>query len=202
MDWNIINELLDSLDKTVNSNAFFIELGIPDGEHEINNIMVQHLRTGNFHYELVKQDIYRGWNHYAEMVFPKQGNIVCMIPRPGNTWNGNENIRYKKISHVYLIELLHDLLTGGRKHFSVGSYEKIKSEKDFQKLIDEFLKELDNEDESWEAFRLDPNFLNQVDDYYSSGYIKLGYFENCGRDLALAFRTEEKIYVLLTNGYG
>ena len=201
MKWDIINNLLDKLDRSVNSNSFWIELGIPKGEFELEKILLQHLKTGNFHFELVKQDVNREWEHYSEIVFSKQATQPTLIQCPGNTWNGIENIDYKEISKDYLSEHLIDILTGEEKFYSKSGLGTQLKNNEAKKIVNNLLKILSVEDASWKAFLIKPNFLNSVDDYFDSGSIKLGYFENCGRDMALGFLINDELNVLLTNGY-
>jgi len=201
MKGEIIHKLLDQLDTAVNSNSFWVELEIPSGEFELSKILIQHLKTGNFHFELVKEDINRDWNHYSEMVFPKNYEQPVLIQRSGNTWNGREDINYVEISKDILTEHLIDILTGGTKHYSKSSLGAQLKDKEAKSLTFEVLEMLSAVDKKWKAFLISPDFLNQVDDYYNSGHIQLGYFENCGRDMAIAFLADEQLYILLTNGY-
>ena len=201
MNWELIHKLLDKLDTAANSNSFWIELGIPAGELELGKVLVQHLRTGNFHFELVKQDINRDWNNYSEMVFPRNYEQPVLIQRPGNTWNGNEEIKFKEISKTIITEHLIDILTGQTKHYSKSSLGTQLKEEVAKTLTSELISMLSTVDKNWKGFLITPDFLNQVDEYYDSGYIKLGYFENCGRDMAIVFLVDEQLYLLLTNGY-
>lgn len=201
MNWELIHKLLDKLDIAVNSNSFWIGLGLPAGEFELGNVLAQHLRTGNFHFELVKQDIDRDWNHYSEMVFPKNYEQPVLIQKPGNTWNGNEEISVEEVSKTILAEHLEDILTGQTKYYSKSSLGTQLSAEEAKSLTSELFDMLSVADKNWKGFLITPDFLNQVEDYYNSGYIQLGYFENCGRDMAIAFVVDEQLYVLLTNGY-
>lgn len=201
MNWELIHKLLDKLDIAVNSNSFWIELGVPAGEFELEEVLVQHLRTGNFHFELVKQDINRDWNHYTDLVFPKNYEKPVLIQKPGNTWNGNEKIKLDKISQTTITDHLVDILTGKTKYYSKSSLGTQLKEDEAKNLILELIIMLSSVDKNWRGFLIKPDFLNLVDEYYNSGYIQLGYFENCGRDMAIAFLVDEQLHILLTNGY-
>jgi len=201
MNWEIIHKLLDKLDSAVNSNSFWIELGVPSGAFELDQVLVQHLRAGNFHFELVKQDINRGWYHYSEMVLPKHSEQPVFIQRPGNIWNGTEEIKFEEVSKITLIDHLIDLLTGKTKYYSKSSLGTPLNDEEANALVSELLEMLSAADQNWRAFLITPDFLNQVADDYDSGYIQIGYFENCGRDMAMAFLVDEHLYILLTNGY-
>ena len=111
MNWELIHKFLDKLDIAVNSNSFWLELGIPEGNFDLKNVLVQHLRTGNFHFELVKQDISRDWNNYSESVCSKNHDQPVLIQMPGNTWNGKENLEIDKISSEDVKGHLVDILT-------------------------------------------------------------------------------------------
>ena len=201
MNWEIIHKLLDKLDSAVNSNSFWIELEVPSSGFELDQVLVQHLKTGNFHFELVKQDINRGWYHYSEMVLPKHSKQPVLIQRPGNTWNGKEEIKYEEISKSTVADHLMDILTGKTRYYSRSSLGTPLSEQEANLLISELVEMLSSIDKNWKAFLITPDFLNQVDSYYDSNYIQLGYFENCGRDMTIAFLVDEQLYILLTNGY-
>lgn len=201
MNWESIHKLLDKLDTAVNSNSFWIELGLPSGEFEIGKVLVQHLKTGNFHFELVKQDISRDWNNYSEMVFSKSLDQIVLIPRPGNVWNGKEKINYQEIPRNTIYEHLFDLLTGKAKYYGKSSYGTQFTDEEADSLVVEVLEMLTNLDKNWKAYLITPDFLNVVENYFDSGYIKLGYFENHGRDMSLAFLVDDSLYILLTNGY-
>ena len=98
-------------------------------------------------------------------------------------------------------EVLIDLLTGDQKYFSKSH---LGTQIDFKKanqLVNNFFKSLD-ENGTWETYNIKPDFLNQVDNYYNTNSIQLGYFEYNKRDLALAIKYEDEVNILLTNGYG
>ena len=201
MNWELIHKLLDKLDAAANSNSFWIELGVPNEKFELNKVLVHHLKTGNFHFELVKQDITREWNNYSEIVFPKNSDQAVLIQRPGNTWNGNEEIKIEAIPKKMIAEHLTDILTGQQKYYSKSSLGTQLSFEEANSITSELLSMLSTTDKIWKGFLIKPDFLNPVDEYFESGYIKLGYFENCGRDMAMAFLVNKHLYLLLTNGY-
>lgn len=75
----IINALLYKLDTILNSNTCWVELEIPTNMKAINKVLLQHLRTGNFHFELAKQDASRGWGNYVEVIFIKDYNSPILL---------------------------------------------------------------------------------------------------------------------------
>jgi hypothetical protein len=159
-----------------------------------------YLRTGSFHFELVKEDLHRGFNDYSEMVFPKGFDRPTFLQKPGNVWNENEKLTIDLISKKEANDIFYDLLTGGQKIFSKSHLGTQFNHDEAQILIQEFFKSLD-ENGNWEVYNLETNFLNERDDYYNSNYIQLGYFENDKRDLALGIKYEDEINILLTSGY-
>jgi len=195
-----VDILLESLDESVNSSSYWITLGVSEGKSKLKADLLQHLETGSFHFELVKEDIGRGFYDYSEMVFAKGFDSPSFLPKPGNVWNGTSDLKIEALSKQKSFELLLDLLTGGQDYFSKSSLGKQFDEEKGKQIIDDFFKALDENGE-WKVFNIQPDFLNQMDEYYSTNYIQLGYFENCKRDLALAIMYEDEVNILLTNGY-
>lgn len=202
MNWELIHRFLDALDGAANANAFWLELGIPEESMALDALLLYHLRSGNFHFELVKQDIIRDWNNYSEVIFPRHADLPVVLPRPGNTWSGQESINAQPIERDQVEALLMDLLTGQKKFFSKSTSGTPLEWEPAADLVEALLEMLSKEDPDWTAHRIDPDFLNLMNVYYDSGYVKLGYFEGRGRDLALAVKADGSLYIILTNGYG
>jgi len=57
-----IDILLDSLDKSANSNSYWITLAINEETDQFIEDIVQHLKMGGFYLELVKEHLNRGFN--------------------------------------------------------------------------------------------------------------------------------------------
>ncbi|MFK8046537.1 MAG: hypothetical protein AB8B72_13655 [Crocinitomicaceae bacterium] len=195
-----IDTLLDALDTAVNSNSFWITLPVNEDKNMLEKDIIQHLKTGSFHFELVKDDIRRGLYQYSELIFPKGIVSPTVLQTPGNVWNEKENLTMKLITREMTTEFLIDLLTGSEKYFSKSHLGTQYNYDDATNLAYDFLEAL-NENGKWEAYNIKPDFLNQIDDFYNTNYIQLGYFENCGRDLALGIVYEDEINILLVNGY-
>lgn len=81
-----VDHLLEALDQAVNSNSYWITLSTNEDKKQLANDLVQHLRTGSFHYELVKEDLNRGFYDYSEMVFVKGFETPTFLQKPGNVW--------------------------------------------------------------------------------------------------------------------
>ena len=108
-----IDKFLDSFDSSVNSNTFWLSFDIADDESwEVSTFLIRQLKTGIFHFEMIKQDIERGWNIYSEWVLPKVWKTPTFVQKPGNTWNGNTEIEFEEVSEERVKDLLVDLLSG------------------------------------------------------------------------------------------
>jgi hypothetical protein len=207
-----IENLLDSLDKSANSNTAWLHFDINSpSTFDINEFLSTQLKTGYFHFALVESDINRGWEHYISLTFSKnwKDNMI-MLQRPGTTWNGRTDLEINKISADKAKDLVVDLLTGERKHFSKSPLGTQLNKTEAEQIVDDFIKYLKthkNRDLSF--YQITPNFLWAVEDCFKSDNDKtrLGYFENDGRDLALGILSYEKemdtleLNILMTNGY-
>jgi hypothetical protein len=207
-----IEILLDSLDISANSNTAWLHFDINSpSTFDIKEFLLTQLRTGYFHFTLVENDITRGWEHYVSLTFSKNWkDNVIILQCPGTTWNGRTDLEINKISTDKAKELVMDLLTGERIHFSKSPLGTQLNRAEAEKIVDDFIKHLrthKNKDLSF--YQITPNFLWTVEDCFKADNdkTKLGYFENDGRDLALGILTYDKemdtleLKFLLTNGY-
>lgn len=199
--------VLDYLDKALNSNSFLLEFETPEEEYELETFLLGYLRTGMFHHELVKQDISRDWYNYSDQFFSKDYKSMYVLPYPGNTWNGKEQITYQEISKNDLQELLNNMLSGKLEHPMVAEQRELLDESDRKCLISLFFASLDNAYQDWSVYSLKPDFLYSVEERAaydfsdSSNVIPIGYFEGFQKDYAILFKMNGFIYLLLTNGY-
>jgi hypothetical protein len=207
-----IEILLDSLDKSANSNTAWLHFDInAPSTFDINEFLLTQLKTGYFHFTLIESDINRGWEHYVSLTFSKnwKDNMI-MLQRPGTTWNGRVDLDINKISADNAKDLVVDLLTGEMKHFSKSPLGKQLSKTEAEKTFDNFIKYLKthkNRDLSF--YQIKPDFLWTVEDCFKADNdnTRLGYFEKKGRDLVLGILTYEKemdtleLNILMTNGY-
>ncbi len=207
-----IEILLDSLDKSANSNTAWLHFDINSpSTFDINEFLLTQLKTGYFHFTLVESDINRGWEHYVSLSFSKNWkDSMIMLQRPGTTWNGNTNLEINRITDDRAKELVVDLLTGERLHFSKSPLGTQLERGEAEKLVDNFTKYLKTHKEREITFyNITPNFLWTVEEYFKpdNDKTRLGYFENNGRDLVLGILTYEKemdtleLNILMTNGY-
>ncbi len=207
-----IEILLDSLDKSANSNTAWLHFDINSpSTFDINEFLLTQLKTGYFHFTMVESDISRGWEHYVNLTFSKNWkDNVIMLQRPGTTWNGRTDLDINKISAGKARELVIDLLTGERIYFSKSPLGTQLNKTEAEKIVDDFIKYLrthKNRDLSF--YQITPNFLWTVEDCFKgdNDNTKLGYFENNGRDFVLGILTYEKemdnleLNILMTNGY-
>jgi hypothetical protein len=196
-----IDILLEAIDTAANSNSYWLSFGIASDGFDLERFIIAQLKTGNFHFELVKEDLERGLNGYSEMIFPKNADSPTFLPRPGNVWNGKESISFDALTDKQIKDLLIDLIGEQKDFFSKSHLGKQYDCKTAERIVKGFIDSL-NQNGAWQAFKLTPDFLNQEDDYYNTDYIQQGYFENNDRDLALAIKFESDLCILLANGYG
>ena len=205
-----IEILLDSLDKSVNSNTAWLHFGINSTRNfELQKFLLNQLRTGFFHFSICENDINRGWEHYVSIVYSKDWkDTMIMLPKPGNSWNGNEHLTIEDITEEKAKDLIIDLLTGEQKYFSKSSLGTPLDKHASTIIFDNFIRHIKGSKNREATFyNIKPDFLSTVEDYYNSDYTKLGYFENSGRDFALGILLYEKdietfeLKILLTNGY-
>ena len=197
-----IDKFLDALDSAVNSNTFWLSFNIADEDAlEVSKFLIRQLRTGIFHFEMVKQDIERGWNTYSDWVLPKDWETPTFVQRPGNTWNGNLVITSEEKSEEEIIDLLTDLLTGQQHRFSRTGLGSPLTQEKAALVLYEFFEEVRKSDSQWSAYDIQPDFLHKVNDTIEKDNTILPYFEDYGRDLALGFKIADQFHVLLTNGY-
>lgn len=195
-----IDILLETLDKTLNSNSLWITLNLTEDKEQLETDIIRHLRTGSFHFELVKEDLNRGFNDYSEMIYPENYNTPFVLQKPGNLWNGVEQLTINEIETSLARDMLIDLLIGGQNFFSVSTLGTQINTKKANELVANLFTVL-NEKGNWKAFNIEPDFLYQVEDHNNTNPHLPGYFENDGRDLALAIKYDEEVHILLTCGY-
>lgn len=141
-----IEILLDSLDKSANSNTAWLHFDINSpSTFDINEFVLTQLKTGYFHFTLIQSDVNRGWEHYVSMTFSKnwKDNMI-MLQRPGTTWNGRADLDINKISADKAKDLLVDLLTGERKHFSKSTLGTQLNKTEAEKTVTNFITYLKN----------------------------------------------------------
>ncbi|WP_434353841.1 hypothetical protein VH441_02095 [Psychrobacter sp. HD31] len=195
-----IDILLETLDTTLNSNSFWITLDLTENEEQVETEIIQHLRTGSFHFELVKEDLRREFNDYSEIIFPKASNTPIVLQKPGNLWNGVEQLTIDEIGKSLARDMLIDLLTGKQDFFSASTLGTQINTNKANELIANLFEILDEKGD-WKAYNIEPDFLYQVESYNNTNPHLPGYFENDGRDLALAIKYDAEVHILLTCGY-
>lgn len=209
---NEIKILLDCLDTSVNSNTAWLHFELSTGTAlDLQAFLLSQLETGHFHFALVKNDIIRGWDNYVRISYPEhKNNDVIRLLYPGTTWNGKTELDLQPISLQLARELIIDLLTGARKHFSISPSGTQMSMVAAERIVQDFLKCLmQNNSRELHFFQITPDFLWTVEESLREecNAPVLGYFENCNRDLALAILSKGKdgntreLNLLLANGY-
>jgi hypothetical protein len=199
-----VEEILSKFDTALNSNTLLLHFGINNvPEFDLQRFLINQLRTGCFHYEIVINDIERGHNNYSAMIFNKDytSGQPVFVPRPGNVWNGKEEIDYIRMSTQNVKLLLIDLLSGHPNEFTRSALGSPLKQGKAEEIVEELLNYIKGQEKDLEIYRIKPDFLRTVDEYYESDLTLPGFFEGNGRDLVLAFKKNEEIKFLLTNGY-
>lgn len=195
--YNAFNELIQALTKSANANSMLVCLHMIKGEVDIGKNILRHLKAGSFQHEVILEDFKRGYYNYVERCFT-ENNILC-LPRAGLLYNGIDVLDYQEISRNDFKMHLIDLMCIGNIYNQ--PYHRI-SKQTVHLLIDELFVQITLVHSDWTVYLFKPNFLYTVSDAEDLGYTVQGYFEDFGRDLAIAIQIEEWIYVLLVNGYG
>lgn len=206
-----IEILIDSLDKSANSNTAWLHFSINSTKtFELKSFLLKQLETGYFHFNLVQSDINHGWENYVDLISSKNWqDSTILLQKPGNTWNNNDKISIEEITIDKAKNYVIDLLTGGQKFFSRSSLGTVISNDVALNIFDKFIKHLQGKKKREITFyNIKPDFLTTDEEYYNSDFTKLGYFENSGRDFVLAIVLYDKemdsleLKILMTNGYG
>jgi hypothetical protein len=198
------DSLFAKIDKAINSTTYLLQFSITNPvDFDVERFLLQQLRTGCFHYELVVQDLERGIQNYSTIVlYPAPAErLPVFIPRPGNVWNGKLSLTSEKISLHTAKELLSDLLSGSQRYFSVSALCAPLEPTEAEEVIGGLLGLVKRNAREAEIYNIEPAFLRTIREYYESEMTLPGYFQEGGRDLALAFKTEDELSILLTNGY-
>jgi len=205
-----IEILLDSLDKSVNSNTAWLHFSINSTQNfDLEKFLLNQLRTGHFHFKLVKSDINRGWENFVSLTYSKNWkDTMIILQKPGNTWNENENLTIEKISYEKAKNFIVDLLTGVQTYFTKSSLGTTIDNIYASKIFDNFVAHITGVKKRQATFyNIKPDFLSTIEEYYKSDHTKLGYFETSGRDFVLAILLYERemdsmeLNILMTNGY-
>lgn len=202
--------LLDGLDKSVNSNTVLLYFEIPSIEtFDIKRFLTTQLKTGYFHFMLLLNHVERGWENFTHNCFPLNWkDNFLMFPLPGTSWNGNENLLIEELAEHKASEYIIDLLTGGGHFFTRSALGTPFDTSRANRILGDFIEQFKKHKYSF--YRIEPDFLWLADDRFNADndLTRLGYFENAGRDFALAIFTNDEegagagLRVLLVNGYG
>ncbi len=206
---NHTEPLLDALDQVLNSNTAWLHFDVFETQYfELERFIVRQLRSGMFHLKLIENDLSRGWENLVSITYSKHWkDSPVILPIPGNSWNGKEQLTITEISEKKAGEYLTDLLTGDDKWLPKRHKGPFLKKIEAKKIIRDFLEPLSPQPNKMVTFHLiEPDFLFSIEDYYESDYTQIGYFEQQGRDFVLAILTEDHnkdtsfLKVLMTNG--
>lgn len=200
-----INELLNKLDKCLNSSSL-----LPCFEEEytmnfsISDFLLGKLKSGEYHQALIKNDCERGFDNYVELLI--EGNELHKIPFFGSTYNGEKNLVINAISEAAAQKYLIKLLTGIDKYFSTKNEGKLVSLEQAKRLTNAVFQDFDSSKENVFFYEILPNFLWKVNEIEEGNISNLGYFEGHHKDFVLLIKVingkKININILLTNGYG
>lgn len=209
---NEIDILLDSLDSCANANTAWLPFDLNSSpDFDIEAFLLTQLKSGQFHFALVKSDIIRNWDYYVRVSYPEnpRQQEIRML-RPGTTWNGTTELTVQAIATGLAQELLTDLMTGAGKHFSRSSATTRLNLAAAEKIVQDFINYLSiDKCRELTFFRISPDFLWPIETVLNEEEVshKLGYFEGYGTDLALGICINGKdsrpmaLNILLVNGY-
>lgn len=207
-----IEILVDLLDKSANANTAWLQFELnAAAAFDLHAFILAQLKSGHFHFALVKSDIIRGLENYVCLSYPKHPkHDIIRLLYPGTTWNGTTELKIESIATDLAKELIIDLLTGAGKHFSKSPLGKQLNKIEAERIVQDFIECLKlNNSQELTFFQITPDFLWTAEESLSSDHDHpiLGYFENDGRDLALGILINGKdsdtleLNILLTNGY-
>jgi len=200
-----IEILLDHLDESANSNTAWLDFSSHSETLDLQRFLLNQLKSGYFHFQLLQSDINRGWEHYVEInLSARWKNSILILPKPGNTWNGNTDLSFKQITIEEAKSYIVDLLTNEGRFFSKNIYSKGFSADLASDIFNNFVEELKrNQQQEIIFYNIEPNFLSTIEEYHESDSTKLGYFEDCGRDFVLGIFNPHstQFNLLMLNGY-
>lgn len=187
-------KLLNALSQTANAQAMLLTFCVPIDTNDVSEILLRNLQAGTFQHEFILQDLENEFPNYSNIAI--SGDCAVFVPMVSKLWNGKQSLEYQEISKNAFKEHLMDLLCGGQIYTKTT---RPLAQSTANKIINEWFGGL-NEQE-WQVFWIKPDFLYTTQQAKDSGYIVMGYFENFGRDVSIAIKTKEAIYLLLVNGY-
>jgi len=188
-----VKVFLDTVNSVLNSNTFLLQFEAKTDN--IDEALLNFLKSESFIRQLAKQDIERGWfnmhyfDHKTENYKLKHGNIL----------KDKIELKIKEIAtekSEYLIAMLTGDTTKGR--FCSFYSTQINQEK-AKAIVDNFTSFLSLYGE-WKLLFVEPDFLKGVLEAYPKNE-KLRYFRgDFGNDTATIILTNNKGFLLLTNG--
>jgi len=191
-----IKLFLDTVDQVLNSNTFLLPFEVK--ADNIDEALLGFIASESFIHQLASQDKEREWFnlHYFDH---KTGNYKL---KNGNILKSEIDLKIKEIvvdKSDYLIAMLTGDTSKGR-FFSYYSKE-ISLEK-AKVIVDNLISFLTTYDKysEWKLFFVEPDFLKDTVERYSKNE-ELTYFNGgFGNDTATVILTNNKGFLLLTNG--
>ncbi|WP_066805355.1 hypothetical protein [Moraxella oblonga] len=186
-------KLLNALSQTANAQVMLLTFCVPIDTDDVSEILLRNLQAGTFQHEFILQDLENEFPNYSDIAI--NGDCAVFVPMASKLWNGKQDLECQEISKNTFKEHLMDLLCGGQIYKTKRPLVKSTA----NQMIDEWFDRLN--EQAWQAFWIKPDFLYTTQQAKDSGHIFMGYFENFGRDVSIAIKTKEAIYLLLVNGY-
>lgn len=193
-------QFLLALNNSCNSNTLWLNFGeIPEHLEHLQDVLLLLLKTGKFQHEMRIQDMLMGYDNFNE--YYTRNNTLVMVAKSGQIWNGQEHFTYQELNHDEVREHWFDALTAQGKLYYPSTLGTALPKQDAEILINQAFTDFNKADSAWKCFLIEPNFLYNIEEEIDSMYSCLGYFEQCGRDVAMAFIFERELCILLMNGY-
>lgn len=194
---NATDKLLSQLGKCANAQPMFLNFFMPKDTNDIGEILLRNLKAGTFQHQFILFEFeHNEFPNYLDIAV--NDKFTLFMPSVGELWNGKEPLVCEPISRETFKRHLIDMLCGGEIYTKPNQSTSLDNA---NQMIDDFFDEFTRKDTHWKVSWVKPDFLYTVEQACDSGHIYQGYFENFGRDMAMAIQADNQIYLLLVNGY-
>ena len=188
-----IKEFLDGVDTVLNSNTFLVQFDATSDN--IIEDLKTFLHSEAFINQIADQDKTREWYNLHNFDNNTQDHLI----KSGNILNDTFELKINEILNQkseYLIAMLTADSSKGR--FRSFYDTQINNEKD-KLIVHNFISFLSTKND-WKLYFIAPNFLKETNKKYSKNQ-NLRYFQGInGNDTATVILTNNKGFLLLTNG--
>lgn len=188
-----IKTFLDAVDIVLNSNTFLLQFD--SRSTDLKTELLNFLRSESFIEQLANQDKERSWfnMHYFD------NRTESYKLRKGNILKDKIELKIKELESEKS-EYLMAMLTGDTAKGRFFSFYSRQIDKEKARAIVDFFTSFLSVYANWRLFIIEPDFLKDAVEVYSKEK-DLRYFEgDYGNDTATIILTNDKAYLLLTNG--